>query len=115
MQATGMEKSLPHTAAEVNRVQHERQTKPWGAKPQQARTFEHVSSVWTCMATQNEPMSCQRKDLPKMWKAKSLRENVPLQTQSKATSAQPKGEHQTRYKRRRQVVATLAMMNICTQ
>ncbi len=48
MQATGMEKSLPHTAAEVNWVQHERQTKPRGAKPQQARSSTRSSTCCQC-------------------------------------------------------------------
>ena len=36
-QATGMEKSLSHTS-EVNRVHHEKQTRPQGAKSQQTRS-----------------------------------------------------------------------------
>ena len=51
MQATGMEKSLPHTSEEVNRVHHEKQTKPrrsQGAKPQQTRsnTCRQCGLVW---------------------------------------------------------------------
>ena len=77
MQATGMEKRLPHTSEEVNRVQHEKQMKPrrsQGAKPQQ--TCSNTSSMWTCMATQDKSMSGQRQNLSEMWKAKPLRKDV---------------------------------------
>ena len=48
---TGMEKSLLHTSEEVNRVHHEKQTKPRrspGAKPQQTRsnTCRQCGLVW---------------------------------------------------------------------
>lgn len=44
-------------------------------------TFKHVSSsVWTCMAAQNKPMSHQRKNVPNMWETKQLCKDVSHQT-----------------------------------
>ena len=61
MQATGMEKSLPHTSEEVNRVQNET-TEITGSKTT-TNTFKHMSSMWTCMAAQDKSMSDQRQNL----------------------------------------------------
>ena len=95
MQATGMEKSLPHTSEEVNRVQN-KTTEITGSKTT-TNTFKHMSSMWTCMAAQDKSMSGQRQNLSEMWKAKPLRKDVSHQVHFQTTppaTAQPKSKRQ---------------------